>query len=473
MFNASTGTKLRAVPAVATLVGDGAAVTPLVSWVEGPRFPDAQQLITSGFAADVVLLIPGDARQATTWLEALRRDARIGLAPILLARSFGESIDALSDGVAAGAETIVHHASAFAARSRAICRSEPDEADDRLLMFLYLRPDYVLTPIADWRDERIYRYPLADVLGRGGEDGFLLLDRLRRRGLLEPTGLHERVHTCAACGAGHLLFIETCPQCGGIDTAEQNFLHCYACGNVATQEAYLTHDGLSCPKCSVRLRHLGVDYDRALETLACRGCGGRFTEPDVKARCLRCRKLSATDELAERNFYSLRLSAAGELAARTGHVGDLFKLMDEFSQAHPDYFAQTLDWLLNLHRRHDEVRFGLVFLKFTNVQLLAARLPRHRVAQMFDALAQRLRALIRTTDMFMRDDEAHCWLLLPQTAKEGMDVLLGRIAALSEASTQSDGLRIEIETASVTSGEVDEHITNARMLMGVLRNRSA
>ena len=472
MPNASTNTRLRRLPAIATLAADGDGGTPLDSWAEGPRFADAQQLLASGFAPDAVLLIPTDARQAATWLESLRRDARVGLAPLLLARSWGESVDALSDGIATSAETFTRCVAAIAVRLGEIAKRESADGDERLLTFLYLRPDYILKPVADWRHERLYRYPLADVLARAGEDGFLMLERLRQRGLLEPTGLLERVPSCPGCGAGHLLFIETCPQCGSIDTAPQNFLHCYACGNVGTQEQYLTHQGLSCPKCSVRLRHIGVDYDRALETLACRSCAGRFTEAEVKARCLQCHNLAAPDDLTQRSYYGLRLSAGGELAARTGHVGDLFKLIDEFSQAHPEYFTQTLDWLLDLCRRHKEVQFGLVCLKFTNVRTLTARLPRHRVAQMFDALAQRMRALIRSTDLFMRDDDEHCWLLLPQTLQGGMEVLLGRIAALSEASTQDDGLRIEIATAALSSAQLDEHITDARMLMGTLRSRS-
>ena len=477
MPNTSISARLRALPSVATLVAERAsvahgAVAALGRLTEGPHFADVQQLIAAGFAPDAVLLAPSDARQAATWLESLRRDVRLGLAPILLNRSFGEAIDALSDGVASTSESAAQHAAAITARATSLDQRETAEGDERLLAFLYLRTGRVLTPVADWRDERIYRYPLADALGRPGEDGFLMLDRLRRRGLLETAGLIERVHTCPACSAGQLLFIETCPQCGSIDTVEQNFLHCYACGNVGTQEEYLTQGGLGCPKCSARLRHIGVDYDRALEALACRGCGGRFTEPNVKARCLQCNKLSSTDELAERSYYGLRLSAAGELAARTGQVGDLFKLMDEFSQAHPEYFTRTLEWLLGLTRRHSEVQLGLICLRFSNVHLLAARLPRHRLVQMFDALAQRLRALIRTTDLFMRDDDEYCWLLLPQTSPAGMGTLLERIAALSEASLPDEGLRIEIATSSFSSVDADEGITNARMLMGSLRNRA-
>ncbi len=467
MPHTSTSLRLRALPSVATLVAErppvaqGAVAAPS-RLTEGPHFADVQQLIAAGFTPDAVLLAPGDARQAATWLESLRRNVRLGLAPILLNRSFGDAIDALSDGVASTSEGAAQHAAAITARATSLGRRETAEGDERLLAFLYLRSGRVLTPVADWRDERIYRYPLADALGRPGEDGFLMLDRLRRRGLLETADLIERVHTCPACSAGQLLFIETCPQCGSIDTVEQNFLHCYACGNVGTQEQYLTQGGLGCPKCSARLRHIGVDYDRALETLAC-----------LKARCLQCNKLSSTHELAERRYYGLRLSAAGELAARTGQLGDLFKLMDEFSQAHPEYFTRTLEWLLGLSRRHSEVQFGLICLRFANVHLLAARLPRHRVAQMFDALAQRLRALIRTTDLFMRDDDEYCWLLLPQTAPAGMVTLLERIAALSEAAMPDEGLRIEIATSSFSSAEADEGITNARMLMGNLRNRAA
>src|SRR5207253_2080188 len=128
----------------------------------------------------------------------------------------------------------------------------------------------------------------------------------------------------------------TCPQCGSIDTAEQNFLHCYSCGHVGTQDEYLTNEGLACPKCAVRLRHIGVDYDRALETFGCKDCSGRFTEPKVKARCLECRKTCVTDALAERKYYGLQPSAAGERAARTGDVGDLFRRVHGFDHAHPD-----------------------------------------------------------------------------------------------------------------------------------------
>lgn len=473
-MSASTSIKLRALPAIAAVTGDHAR-SPLQDGGHASRtFSDPQHLIASGFTPAAVLLAPNDPAQAASWLESLRRDPRLGLKPLLLARDLGATAAELSDGVTIDGDVIVHSATEMSQRDTSLRQRDAMTADDRLLVYLYLRPERVLSPVTDWQHERICRYPLADAFcENGGEDGFQLIDRLRRRGLLEDTDLLERIHACGKCGTGHLLFIERCPQCGGIDIAEQTFLHCYACGHVGTQDEYLRKDGLSCPQCLARLRHIGVDYDRALETLSCQTCAGRFTEPDIKARCLQCQTVSGTDALAERRFHRLKLTAAGELAARTGQVGDLFKLMDEFSHAHPDYFIQTLDWLIDVSRRHREVQFGLACLRFSNVHALAASLPRHRVAQMFDALAQRLRELIRTTDLFMREDDTHCWLLLPQTTGPGMNVLLTRIAALSESSGQEDGHRIEIAISALGSGEIDAQITDARVLMGTLRNSAS
>lgn len=470
-MSASSSVKLRALPAIAAVTGGHSRSHLQDGWYASRTFADPQDLIASEFAPEAVVLAPSEPAQAASWLQSLRRDARLGLKPLLLTRPSGPAAAELSDGIAADGDAVLRAAMEMKQRNASVRPRDAMTADDRLLTFLYLRPERLLSPVTDWRNERICRYPLADAFcENGGEEGFLLIDRLRRRGLLADTGLLERIHACGKCGADHLLFIERCPQCGGIDIAEQTFLHCYACGHVGTQDEYLRKDGLSCPQCLARLRHIGVDYDRALETLSCKSCAGRFTEPDVRARCLHCQTVAAADALVERRFHGLELTAAGELAARTGQIGDLFKLMDEFSQAHPEYFIQTLGWLIDVARRHREVQFGLACLRFSNVHVLAARLPRHRLAQMFDALAQRLRELIRTTDLFMREDDTHSWLLLPQTTPAGMKVLLGRIAALSESSTQEDGLRIEIAVSALSSSEAGEQTADARVIMGTLRD---
>jgi hypothetical protein len=468
MHSFMTSIRLRSLPTMATVVADGAPVVPF-GVADGLRYSTVEQLLATGKSVDGIVLSPVDAIQAQRWLSALRRDPRYGLRLLLLTSSFGPAVDALSDGLAGAPEMMLERARVLRDVWNSLDRPAPAEGDDELLTFLYLHSDCRLEPVGDWRDEQLCRYPLADVFARGREDGFHFLERLRQRGLLERGALIERLHVCPGCEHAHLLFNELCPQCGSIDVAEQNFLHCYACGSVAPQQDYVGRDGLRCPKCSVRLRHIGVDYDRALETLSCHACTSRFTEPRVMARCLRCRKQHAPETLVERRLHSLRLSAAGEHVARTGSTGDLFKLLDEMSQAHPAYFMQSLDWLLGLARRHSDVHFSLIGLKFANIESLTARLPRARVAQMVDALAQRLRELVRTTDLLMRDEEQLCWLLLPQTSSEGLAVLRARIEALSAATVQEGGERLELKLAVAHSGEIESE-TDAQVVMGTLRS---
>src|SRR6266403_1268476 len=158
-----------------------------------PHHADVPQLLAAGFAPDALLLTPGDARQAAIWLESIRRAPRLALLPTFLNRSFGESVDALSDGAASTPEAAAPDAAAIAARAASLSRLETAEGDERLLAFLYLRTDRVLTPVADWRDERIYRYPLADALGRPGEDSFLMHALDEARGLEQPAATQPRV----------------------------------------------------------------------------------------------------------------------------------------------------------------------------------------------------------------------------------------------------------------------------------------
>src|SRR5205814_3904602 len=205
MPTASTSVRLRVLPAISTLVAkrtsaeSGGAVAP-DHWTEGPHYAEAPQLLAAGFAPDALLLTPGDARQAASWLESLRRAPRLALLPIFLNRSFGEAVDALSDGVASTPEAAAPEAAAIAARAPSLSRRETAEGDERLLAFLYLRTDRVLTPVADWRDERIYRYPLGSATGRPSQDGCRMRTernssavqtgwRLVRRDLLEIPAL--------------------------------------------------------------------------------------------------------------------------------------------------------------------------------------------------------------------------------------------------------------------------------------------
>jgi GGDEF domain-containing protein len=437
----------------------------------GPIYPNADALLGAESSADASMLYPADAQQAAQWLWTLRSDARFALRPLFVSRSFGEAADALCDGVIESPAQAAERIAQIQDRQAILPVRDPLDPEQRLLCFLFTRPERIVAPCPEWRSEHIYHYPLLDVFAPPGAAGFEWALALRRRSLLEPVALVDRIRLCPACFSAHLNFIDLCPQCGSIDIGETLFLHCYACGHVAEQDLFLSGSGLACAKCSARLRHIGVDYDRALESFSCAGCAGRFTEPEVKVRCFQCHKLAGTDELQARRIDSYRISETGQLVARTGQVGDLFALIDEFNCVHPAYFEQTIDFMLKLSRRHGEIEFGLLCLRFSNLRELLTRLPRPRVTQLVDAFSARLRELVRTTDMVLRSDDEYCWLLLPQTPLAGLNVLLGRVEKIARDVLADPETSLTLSISAVASRSVADRRAEAKMLMAELREQ--
>ena len=468
--------KLRALPTLATVVSTARAAathsSPSVIRAGGATYSGAQGLLNSDTSApDAILLYPHDSAEALSWSRALRTDERFALLPIFSARAFEGDFAELTDGVFDTVGEILGRVSELKQRAAMLLAREHLTCDERLLAFLFLRPDRTITPRSDWSSASIYRHPLLETFAPPATTVDQWLASLRRRELLEPLALIDRMRLCSACGGAHLNFVDVCPNCSSIDIAETIFLHCHTCGNVAKQDDYLSREGLGCPKCMSRLRHIGVDYDRALEAFLCAACSSRFTEPDVRARCLHCHTLCRTEDLQERRIESFRLSDAGQLAARTGQIGELFALIDKFHCVHPAYFEQTLDFMLGLSQRHREIEFGLVCLQFANVRELLTRLSRVHVTQLIDGFAVRLRELVRTTDLVMREDDDHCWLLLPQTPPAGLQVLLSRVRAITEGADSTLPARLDIAVEAVSSRELDKQAPEAKLLMAQIRSR--
>jgi hypothetical protein len=467
--------KVRSLPLVASLVGStpGALASDQAPVrIAGPTYQNVQSLLTGSGAPDALLLYPQDAAQAHDWLRALRADGRFSLTPIFTLRDFGNAVTTLTDGVVEGPSDLFARLAELRDRLTSVPSQGDLGADARLLAFLYTRPDHTIDPVCEWNSETIYRYPLLEAFAERGDSAAKWLTTLRRRGLVEAVELVDRMHLCSSCHGAHLNYVDVCPQCSSIDIAESIFLHCHTCGHVATQDEYVSASGLGCPKCLARLRHIGVDYDRALEAYSCSSCSGRFTEADVRARCLHCHTMCKTDSLEELRVERYRLSQAGQLTARTGQMNELFALIDEFSCAHPTYFAQTLEFLLGLGRRHTEIEFGVACVRFVNLRELMVQLPRVKLTQLVDGFGTRLRELVRTTDLVLREDDEHCWLLLPQTPQSGVQTLMSRVRKIaSEPGNETDG-RLHLKIASITSRQLGDRTLDAKLLMAELRSQA-
>lgn len=412
-----------------------------------------------------------DDAVAEALLLRLRSDPAHWLKPIFLAGIVGPRSSSLADGVLERLAEAAGPIDAVAALVRTLPSQEyPPDKEVRLLRYLYTRPELVLLPVKDWRHPSLYFFPLLAALARDDTGSALWLWSLRSRGLLEPVELIDRLRICPHCLHPHLTFIDVCPNCSSIAIAEKPFLHCYTCGNVGPQAEFVQGGVLVCLKCHATLRHIGVDYDRALENFCCDGCGHAFTEPRIDARCLQCSKATASDDLTVRRIESVRLTAAGRLAARSGSLAEVASVLDELNYSTVAYFRHTLDWLIALSRRHQDIRVGLVCVRLANLRELVEQIGRNRVMLVLDGLATRLRELIRTTDIATRTSEEHFWLLLPQTPEASCRVVLERIRGLAEHTRQEDGSRLEVKADFVV---VPDHVSpgeNAEYLMARLQS---
>lgn len=121
--------------------------------------------------------------------------------------------------------------------------------------------------------------------------------QLLRLGYIRRTRFIDRIHVCPICHSSHLLFFETCPECGSSDIHEEPVIHHFRCANVSPEHTYLQDGELICPKCRKQLRHIGVDYDRPSSIYTCRACEHTFMYPNMRALCTNNRRAWRPDEL--------------------------------------------------------------------------------------------------------------------------------------------------------------------------------
>ncbi|NCC94093.1 MAG: diguanylate cyclase, partial [Opitutae bacterium] len=316
----------------------------------------------------------------------------------------------------------------------------PEEMNRRLISEL---ADLHLAPQRLWSSEGFYSYPVLEAMLGTPQVVAARLLALCERKLLGRSQLNDRVRHCPACDGAHLNFIDLCPNCRHLDIVQQPFLHCFTCGAVAPEERFVDQDGLRCPNCRARLRHIGTDYDRPLENFACNSCGHTFIEPEVQARCMHCSTLTPPDRLTPRTVCTYELTDLGVQAARSGTMEDVFALLDTVNSVSPSYFLNLVNWLLALARRHNEERFTIIGLRLQNMVELRDRLGPQPVLDMMDALAARLRALVRSTHLSTRTGQQMFWLLLPKTGRPQHRIVLDRILALRDLLPEGEGIDFE------------------------------
>lgn len=333
-------------------------------------------------------------------------------------------------------------------RMRAFNRGNPPERfDERVLAWLWARPNALLEPERNIELPQFYRYPLLSAMASDEPVNQLVWLRLMtEQGWLQQEELIDRIRLCSRCSSGRLNYVDVCPECNALDLVRQPSLHCFTCGHVAPQDNFLRDGLLMCPNCMTRLRHIGSDYDRPLENYRCRSCQCFFVDADVEARCFDCNTQHSPDELKIREIRSFQLTESGRLRCRQGFA-------DNFQESHfgrlnligLQSFHRLLDWQIQLSRRYQEMpRASLLLLKFSN---LTETLDNTHGLALLDNLIERIQEAVRETDRCSRSREDLLWFLLPHTDRDGMNVLWQRLTGLTQLFHEDDEFRLEIQLA--------------------------
>jgi len=297
-----------------------------------------------------------------------------------------------------------------------------------------------LKPHRDWRDPQIYSYPLATLLMPDMSRHPQALDMLRERGFLEPDDLVDRLRLCPNCRNAQIGFIDVCRECHGLKIAEQPFLHCFTCGFVGAQPEFVKGSTMRCPHCQQSLRHIGVDYDRALEHWQCGSCRHVFEDPEIKARCGICLWSGPSERLIARPVETLRLSEAGRRAALEG-AAPATRLSGPARAAMPDEFQQILDWHIRFGRSNAEASFGLLCIEIAAAASHCSGSRDSHTTPIGEALAQQIAQSLPGTDIVTRSPDEVLWVLLPGTNEQNTVRVLGRLLDGRSLETQGLALR--------------------------------
>lgn len=391
---------------------------------------------------DLFLLDGSGAPERTRRFAAALRSHPLGFVkPLFAAASLDPFSEALADGRVDSLEEAETRAGEILTRLKELNRETLlEEPDYRLLAYLHTRPGRELLPLRMPFSPGVYSFPLAEILSGPGDEAIRWLQTLSERRLLSRGTLVDRIRLCPRCEGSHLNYVDLCPECGSLDIVATRFIHCFTCGRVAPQREFLRENTLQCPFCGTRLRHLGSDYDHPLESHLCNTCGHQFVEPAVTAACFRCETRTVPEDLVVRHVTGYSLSEKGRTSARIGTLEDVYELLDQFNYVVPAYFLQLLDWQMALTRRYPDITFSLLGLRFANLPEITDALGRHRTKQLVEAVAERLRNMVRTTDVTTRTSLGIVWLLLPRTDREGARILASRLEAVRGLVTPDETL---------------------------------
>jgi hypothetical protein len=271
----------------------------------------------------------------------------------------------------------------------------------KLLYFMYSRELKVIEPSPYVFSNTNYCYPFLACSFIDFEEYQVLemLELAESEGLFKSKFL-DRIYLCSNCKSSRLSFRETCPKCSSSHTDTFDIVHHFPCAYVGpiTDFSNDIDDQLNCPKCSKKLKHIGVDYDKPSVLHQCKNCDNRFQDFHVKAKCMACTFDNPVEALIDKEINEFTLTKKGESYALQGYVSTPKDIEDIIGTVKFDTFKTVVKYEVE-RLRQTEGSSNIVAISIENAGQFYAKVGSNAQQVMLKDLVSEIRSSIRSSDM--------------------------------------------------------------------------
>ncbi len=270
------------------------------------------------------------------------------------------------------------------------------------------------------------------------------LEDLANNGLLNRSSF-DKLHNCNHCGSSRLNVREECSACRSSNLNEQSLIHHYSCAYQAPEQEFLRNNKLNCPKCKKELRHYAVDYDKPGSVFLCGDCNHSSSAPLVGFVCTDCGNHTDGDAIGSRQWYHYELTPDGIVALQTGvlpYRGMQSAISTTIGAVSRRDFIKHLHAFERVASRYDRP-LGIISVTLLNSEKLVQEVSNRQLSKTFALIGEIICQVLRTSDLITATPDA-VFMLLPETAKEGIDIAINRISTAVKEKVSLEGANIDI-----------------------------
>lgn len=215
-------------------------------------------------------------------------------------------------------------------------------ADDilltKILAYIRSRPKDSFKPVQTALSSHGYTYPMLTT----DSDPSLVQDQLEILGFAAKnrfveTTYDDVIYLCRNCSGGLHHYRESCPNCESSHLREEDLIHHFRCAYVGPESDFRQQEfspDLTCPKCSRKLKHIGVDYDKPSAVFNCHSCESVFQDPVIRAKCISCGQDDPVEYLVKHELFTYNITGKGIEVVEGKRVPHVQKEGPSFEETH-------------------------------------------------------------------------------------------------------------------------------------------